>query len=138
MKKVLLAITVLFTTSYALAAQTALLCQEIPGQSQGALQLNLTKEGLDQNAPFSYIADASWSYAYSSANMTCSTITLENSGPEQFRCIGFVSNDINANAVEITLNLNNSQGTATVHNRGSDAYSKKTEGMVLPCRIVTQ
>lgn len=131
--KILILTFALLLSAHSFAETKTILCQKIPGNSQGAFSLVVDNTHMQPSSGYFHILRANWGYAYSGTGpMSCTDHIINMNGREQFKCIGY------ANAqwrMEITVTLDNGTGTAKVSNIDNNIYANRTEGMVLPCRI---
>lgn len=138
MRKILV-MFVLLTSATGFAKSRELLCQEIPGVSQGIFGISLDNANLDPRNNIFRIGRSSWTYQFSTASMICSVNKIGLSRAEAFTCIGY---NTAGGLTEVSVDLMNGVGTARVHNFGEGAsdniYSKETEGMVLPCHLTVK
>ncbi len=131
MKKIC-ALIVFITAAKSFATTQEILCQKIPSQSNGAFTITFGNSNFDPSSNYYAIQYSFWSYSYSSAQLTCSENAINLSRKEKFKCIGYESTN---GKIEISLDLDRGEGTAQVHNIGSNFYAHETEDMILPCRV---
>lgn len=128
-----------FMSATGFAETRELLCQEIPGVSQGIFGIRLDNAHLDPRNNLFRVGRSSWTYQFSTASMICSVNKIGLSRAEAFTCIGY---NTAGGLTEVSVDLMNGVGTASVHNFGEGAsdniYSKETEGMVLPCHLTAR
>lgn len=133
MFSVVLGMLVFVFSTQAFAAQKKIVCQDIPGQSMGAFALTLDNTHIQPNSGYFTIINASWSFAYSSANrMNCSDSMISINGQESFKCAGYVNGQ---GLIEVKINLDGGEGSAQIHNIEDNFYDDMTEGMILPCHL---
>lgn len=132
-------LAVLFTSWTSLAETRQVVCLGNKGLSPATFGLFLDNSGINPSSRLFNLKSPFWSYAYSSAatGMTCSEKTMHISDKSSVKCIGYNSH---GGLTQVSLVLENGEGTGTVHNLGEGAteniYYKETEGMTLNCQLL--
>lgn len=130
--KNIFATIILLGSIESIAMTKEILCQTVPGKTNGVFGFTLKNSSFDPNSNLYSIQNPSWTFSYSTARLVCSEDAIDLSGKEVFSCIGYNSA---GGKIEISVDLDRGEGSATVHNIGSNIYTHQTEGMTLPCRI---